>query len=101
GERAVAVVGRDAQFVQLVLRLAQGDAAVQVDLERLGGDVARRDERVDTRIHPDRSRCETTASGQLGDRLVQHFDVQLEAACGDVAGLFGAEQVAGATDLQV
>ena len=38
---------------------------------------------------------------QLGDGLVEHLDVQLEAERGDVAGLLGAEQVARAADLEV
>ena len=40
-------------------------------------------------------------AGQLGDGLVQHLDVELEPERGDVARLLGAEQVAGAADLEV
>ena len=36
-----------------------------------------------------------------GDGLVQHLDVELEAERGDVPRLLGAEQVAGAADLEV
>jgi hypothetical protein len=37
----------------------------------------------------------------LRDRLVEHLDVELEADRGDVARLLRAEQLAGATDLEV
>ena len=39
--------------------------------------------------------------GQLGDRLVQHLDVELEAERSDVAGLLGAEQVTCSADLEI
>src|SRR5438270_129774 len=48
-QRTEPVLRRDAQLVQLVLRLRQGDPAVQVDLQRLGADVGSRDVRVDAR----------------------------------------------------
>ena len=38
---------------------------------------------------------------QLGDRLVEQLDVELEADSGDVARLLGAEQLARAADLEV
>ena len=90
------------QLAQLVLRLGEREAAVQVDLERLGGDVARpaRTRRPARRPAP-AAAASRRWPGQLGDRLVQHLDVELEAERGDVAGLLGAEQVAGAADLEV
>ena len=42
-----------------------------------------------------------TGRAQLGDRLVQELDVELEADGGDVARLLRAEQLAGAADLEV
>ena len=57
--------------------------------------------RVDARVHADRPRGEAPLARELGDDLVQHLDVELEAERGDVAGLLGAEQVAGAADLEV
>ena len=38
---------------------------------------------------------------QLGDLLVQHVLVELEADLADVAGLLLAEEVAGAADVEV
>ena len=40
-------------------------------------------------------------AAQLGDRLLEHLRVQVEADRGDGARLLRAEQVAGAADLQV
>ena len=101
GQRAVAILGRDLELAQLVLVLDEREPAVEVDLERLGGDVARRHVGVDARVDADRARREPALAGELGDDLVQHLDVELEAERGDVAGLLGAEQVAGAADLEV
>ena len=101
GQRPEAILGRDAQLVQLVLVLDERDAAVQVDLERLGRDVRRGDVRVDARVDAHRPRRAPRHALQLGDGLVQHLDVELEAERGDMAGLLGAEQVAGAADLEV
>ena len=55
GHRAVPVLGRDAQLVQLVLGLGKRDAAVQVDLQRLGSDVGGGDVGVDARIDAHRA----------------------------------------------
>ena len=74
---------------------------MQIDLQRLRGDVARRHVRVDADVDPDRPRRDPLLARQLGDDLLQHLDVELEAERGDVAGLLGAEQVAGAADLEV
>ena len=87
--------------MELVLGFGQREPAVQVDLERLGGDVRGRNIRVDARVDPDRARGEPALALEVGDRLVEHLDVQLEPERCDVAGLLGAEQVAGAADLEI
>src|ERR671930_686036 len=51
-ERPVAVLRRRLQLPQLVLGLGQGEAPVQVDLQRLGRDVIGRDVRIDACVHP-------------------------------------------------
>ena len=38
---------------------------------------------------------------QLVDRLMKKLAVELEADCGDMAGLLGAEEAARATDLEI
>ena len=102
GQRAVAVLDRRLELAQLVLVLDEREPAVEVDLERLGRDVARpaRTRRRARRRAPGRA-ASRRWPGELGDGLVQHLDVELEAERGDVAGLLGAEQVAGAADLEV
>src|SRR5438552_1584410 len=74
---------------------------MQVDLERLGRDVASRDVGVDARVDADRTRGEPPLAGQLRDGLMQHLDIELEAQRGDMAGLLRAEQIAGAANLEV
>ena len=54
--------------------------------------------RASTRTGPHRG---AGLAGELGHGLVEHLDVELEAERRDVAGLLGAEQVAGAADLEV
>src|SRR5262249_13068146 len=71
------------------------------DLERVRGDVAGRDVRVDAGVHAHRPCGEAPRARQLRDDLVEHLDVQLESERGDVARLLGAEQVARPADLQV
>ena len=41
------------------------------------------------------------AGAQLGDRVLQHLLVQLDADLADMAGLLVAQQVAGAADVEV
>jgi hypothetical protein len=74
---------------------------VDVDAERLGVDVGGGDIGVDARIDPHRTRRDPLLALQLGDRLVEELDVELEADCGDVAGLLRAEQLPGTADLEV
>ena len=81
--------------------LDEREPAVQVDLERLGRDVRGGDERVDARVDPDRPDRGAGLPGELGHGLVEHLDVELEAERRDVTRLLGAEQVAGAADLEV
>ena len=57
--------------------------------------------RVDAGVDPDGAHGDPRLARELGDRLVQHLDVELEAERGDVARLLGAEQVARAADLEV
>ena len=54
--------------------------------------------RASTRTGPDGG---ARLAGELGDGLVEHLDVELEAERGDVARLLGAEEVARAADLEV
>ena len=99
--RAVAVLERRVQLAQLVVRLREREPAVDVDLQRLRGDVARRHVRVHARVDPHRPRRQPPMTLELGDRLGEHLDVELEPERGNVARLLGAEQVAGAADLEV
>ena len=45
--------------------------------------------------------CSRHLAGELADRFGHHLDVEVEADRGDVTRLLGAEQVAGAADLEV
>ena len=92
---------RGPELAQLVLVLGERDPPVQVDLQRLCLDVGGGDVRVDAGVDPHRPRDDAGLSRELGDGLVQHLDVQLEAERRDVTGLLGAEQVARAADLEV
>ncbi len=56
---------------------------------------------VDARVHPHGADGQARLPRKLGDGLVQHLHVELEAERCDVAGLLGAEQVARAPDLEV
>src|SRR3954469_2710880 len=69
GDRPVAILGRGVQLDQLVLRLGQRDAAMKVDLERLGRDVGGRDVGVDLRVDADRPRGWAALAGELRDRF--------------------------------
>ena len=68
---------------------------MQIDLERLGGHVAGGDVGVDSGVHPERARRGVALARQLGDRLLEHLHVELEADRGHMAGLLIAEQLAG------
>ena len=99
-ERAVAILGGGAQLAELVVVLRQGDAAVEVDLEAsasmyVAGTYA------STRASTRTGRTATRLAHGLGDRLVQHLDVELEAEGRDVTGLLRAQGIAGAADLEV
>src|SRR5262245_44325707 len=98
-ERPVAVFDVQAERAQLVLGLRERQATVEVDLERLRVDVACGDECVDARIDSDRAGGYAATPLQLGHRLVQELDIELEPERGHVPGLLRAEQFAGATDL--
>src|SRR5262245_27737354 len=100
-ERAVAVLGRELELAEVVLVLDEREPAVEVDLERLRGDVGGGHVGVDARVHPHGPRGESSLARELRDDLVEHLDVELEAERRDVSGLLRAEQVAGAADLQV
>ena len=84
---------------------AAGDPPMHVDLRDLVRDVAARDVRVHGHVEPHRlparARRPPSAGRSRLHRLLQHLHVQLEADRRDVPGLLGAEQVAGAADLQV
>src|SRR2546430_1592061 len=100
-QRPVAVLSRRPQLAELVVALGEREATVQVDLERLGSDVVGGHVRVDPRVHAHRPRHRAPLTGQLGYRLAEELDVQLEPEGGDVPVLLGSEQVAGAADLEV
>src|SRR3954468_19717612 len=99
GQGAVAAFERRLQLAQRVLRLREREPSMHVDAQRLGSDVLLRDERVDPRVDADGPRCDAMLALQFGHGFVQELDVQLEADRCHVAGLLGAEQLAGAADL--
>ena len=74
---------------------------MQVDLLSLARNVVRRDVGVDLRLDPYGPRHSASGAGELGDRLAEQLDVELEADSRDVARLLRPEQVAGAADLEV
>src|SRR2546421_9036878 len=89
-QRTEAILGRRLQLAQLVLRLGQGEPAVQVDLERLRRDVRGWHVGVHARVDPNRPRCNAPLARELGHRLGEELDVELEAQGGHVAGLLVA-----------
>ena len=101
GSGAVAILGGGAQLTELVVVLRQRDAAMEVDLERLGLDVRRGHVCVDASVDAHRLHGDARLVRELGDRLVQHLDVELAAERRDVTGLLRAQEVAGAADLEV
>src|SRR4249919_571915 len=100
-ERAVAVLGRRDELAELVLVLRERDPPMEVDLERLRRHVRCGDVGVDSRVDPYRPCRDPSPARELRDRLVEHLDVELEPERGDVTRLLGAEEVAGAADLEV
>ncbi len=105
GHRAEAVGQLMAQREQLVDAGGAGDAAVHVDLRLLVADVARGHVGVEADVEANGFdlvlRVITLDAAHRADGLVDHLQVQLEAECGDVAGLLVAEEVAGAAQLEV
>ena len=101
GHRAEAILGGGAELAQLVLRLGEREPPVEVDLLRLAGDVVGGHVGVHLRLDAHGPADRAPRPGQLGHGLAEQLDVELEADRGDVAGLLGAEQVAGAADLEV
>src|SRR6266540_828875 len=101
GKRTEAVLRGGLKLPQLVLVVGEGEPTVQVDLQRLGGDVVGGHVRIHACVDPDRTHRDAPLAGQLRDRFRQELDIQLEAECGDVTGLLVAEQVARAANLEV
>jgi hypothetical protein len=79
------------KLTQLVFALAEREAPVEVDLLGLGVDVVGRNVGVDLRVDTNRAADRAPGAGQLGDRLAQELQVELEADRSDVTGLLGAE----------
>ena len=87
------------------LRSSDGEAAVEAEADVEVGDVGLGDEDGDAEVDlrgPFAVGGQLDLAGlQLGDLLVQHVLVELEADLADVAGLLLAEEVAGAADVEV
>ena len=64
-------------------------------------DVVVRDVRVDRQLDGDVGHLLLDVPAEVGDRLADHADVEVEADALDVARLLAPEQVAGAADLEV
>ena len=92
---------RCSELAELVVVLGEREPAVQVDLQRLGGDVGSRHVGVDPRVDPHRPGHRSPLARELGDGLVQELEVELEPDGCDVARLLRAEQVARAADLEI
>ena len=105
GERAEAVDELGGEAFELDLALERGEAAVEAEADVEVGDVGLRDEDGDAEVDLRRPFAVVgqldLAGLQLGDLLVQHVLVELEADLADVAGLLLAEEVAGAADVEV
>ena len=80
--------------------LDEREPPVEVDLERLRRMYVA-GMNASTRASTRRDAGHPRLAGELGHRLVQHLDVELEAEGGDVARLLGAEQVPRTADLEV
>ena len=82
-------------------RLGQRDAAVDVELGGLVGDVVGRDVGVEGEIEAHGAHERAAVAAELGDRLGQQVAVELEADRGDVPRLLVAEQAARAAQLEI
>ena len=91
----------DLDVAQLVDGLGQRDAAVDVELGRLVGDVVGRHVGVEREVEPHRAHERAAVAAQLGDGLGEQVAVELEADGGDVPRLLVAEQAAGAAQLEI
>jgi len=100
GQRSVAILECGGELAQLVVGLRQGEAAMDVDTQRLRSDVLLRDVCVDARVDANRAGGDAPLALQLRDRLVEQLDVQLEPDGGDVPGLLRTQQLAGPADLE-
>jgi hypothetical protein len=89
------------QLAQLVVRLGERKPAVNVDLERLGGNVGGGHVRIDPSVDAHRPSCDPPLALELRDRLREHLDVELEPEGGDVTRLLRSEQIAGAANLEI
>ncbi len=106
GHRPEAILELLAQLLHFGHLQSAGDAAVDLDLGLLVGDVVGRDVGVDVDVQAHRlgqlllPHLAVGGPG-LAHGFVEHLHVQLEAERGDVPGLLVPEQVAGAAQLQV
>src|SRR5439155_1184009 len=100
-QRAEPVLGRSLQLTQLVLALGQREPAMQIDLQRLGGDVLHRDVGIDACVDAHRTRGDAALAGELRYRFGEHLYVELEAEGRDMSRLLVAQQVARAANLEV
>ena len=100
--RAKAVGELFAQAIELLVGAGRGDVAVDHEAQRLLGDEALWQPEVEAEVQLDGGRRRRRRlAAQLGDRLLEQVAVGLEADRAQVAVLLGAEQVAGAADLEV
>src|SRR3954468_22777837 len=76
---AVAVLDRRVELPQLIVVLGQRQPPVEVDLERLGLDVAGGHVRIDASVDTHGTRRHTPLARQLRNGFGQQLDVQLEA----------------------
>ena len=77
------------------------DPAVELEPQRLLRNPSGRDERLHRQVDAQLLLLGDRLALHLGHRLLEDAGVRVEADRGDVAVLLGAEQVAGAADLQV
>ena len=101
GGRPVPVFPLGADVVDVARVGDRGEAPVRLHADVVAGDVVARQVRVDGQVDGDLDRLGDGLALELGDGLGDHLAVEVEADGGDVARLVGAEQVAGAADLEV
>ena len=101
GHRAVAVLPLGPDVVDLGLGGDRGQAPVGLEPQLLLLDVGLGQVGVERQVELDLGRLAHLLALQLGHDLADHLAVQVVADRGDVARLAGAEQVAGAPDLEV